>query len=304
MTDRWTKKLGDLLRPHRSPASPLAVPPVGERRPALVVGGALPQGWEGPLGARWALRATADPEEALELVRFEEYELILVTVEGLPVRPPDLVATLRAYRSTPILVVGGETHRDLLAEALRAGADDYLPAGRPVPEILLLLDHALTRCSLLRETGVSAPTQRDFLTGLLTAEAFHQVYRPALARSRRFGERLGLVRVNLLNLEGIYAAYGVRAGDRLVQEVARLLRAHVRGTDSVARLERDRFVLLLVGATRERTRQVADQILSAAVRLQLPEHPDLRVSLRVGWSTAEGEEDPLVVAERVLQEAG
>jgi diguanylate cyclase (GGDEF)-like protein len=304
VTDRWTRRLGELLRPHRLPAPPSAVSPLRERQPALVIGGALPRGWEEPLGARWALRATADPEEALELVRFEDYELILIVLEGLAVRPPDLVAAIRAYRSTPILLVGEQTHRDLLAEALRAGADDYLPAGRPVPEILLILGHALTRCSLLRETAASSPTQRDFLTGLLTAEAFHQVYRSALTRSRAFGERLGLIRVNLLNLEGIYAAYGARAGDRLVQEAARLFRAHVRGTDIVARLGRDRFVLLLVGAPRERTGQVADQILRAAAHLRLPEHPDLRVTVRVGWSVAEGEEDPLEVAERALQEAG
>ncbi|MCS7171933.1 MAG: GGDEF domain-containing response regulator [Armatimonadetes bacterium] len=296
--DRWTRKLSKLLHPPR-----LSVSPPGERRHVLVIGHALPPGWEEALGTLWTLRTTADVEEALELVRFEDYELILITVGGLAVRPSDLVATLRAYRGTPILVVGEEGQRDLLAEALRTGADDYLPADQPTAEVLLLLNHALARHRLLWETGTSPQAQRDFLTGLLTAEAFQQVYRSAVARSRRFGERLGVIRVDLRNLAGIYAAYGARLGDRLVQEVARLLREHVRKTDTVARLERDRFVLLLPGTTRERTERVADQIRLAASHLRLPEHPDLRVSLQVGWATSEGEEDPLLAAERTLRQA-
>ncbi|MDR5708793.1 MAG: GGDEF domain-containing response regulator [Armatimonadota bacterium] len=301
--DRWTKKLSELLRPPRASVAPFSVSPSGERRPALVIGSGLPRGWEEALGALWALRTTADPEEALELVHFEDYELILIAVEGLAAHPPDLVTTLRAYRGTPILVIGGEGHQDLLAEALRAGADDYLPADRPAAEVLPLLDHALARYRLLRGTGAPAPAQRDFLTGLLTAGAFQQAYRSAVTRSRGSGERLGLIRVDLLNLDGIYAAYGAGVGDRLVQEVARLLRENVRRTDTVARLERDRFALLLVGATRERTEQVADQIHLAAAHLRLQEHPDLRVSVRVGWAVSEGEEDPLLAAERALRQA-
>ncbi len=298
MADRWTRTLGDLLRPPR-----LAGSPQGGRRCALVIGSGLPPGWEDPLRALWQVRVVGDPEEALELVHFEDYDLILIHLEGLTVRPLELVTVIRAHRATPILVVGQEAHRDLLAEALRAGADDYLPADRPVPEVLLLLDHALTRCNLLRQAEEVPTTHRDFLTDLVTPEVFQQAYRRAVIRSRQFGERLGVIRVDLLNLEGIYAAYGAGVGDRVVQGVARLLQERVRRTDTVARLGPNRFALLLVGASRERIGWIADQIREAAAHFHFAEHPDLRVSLRVGWSVPEGGEDPLEAAERSLRQA-
>ncbi len=298
MPDRWTRKLTELLAPHRpSEATP------SRRLSALVIGPGLPPGWADPVNALCRIRTVGDPEEALEVLQFEDYDLILIPIEGLTRRPLEVVAAIRAYRATPIFVVGTPEHADLLAEALRAGADDYLPADRPTSEVLLLLEHALARCDLLRRGGEAAAVQRDFLTGLVTPEAFQQAYRRALARRRQFGERLGLIRVDLLNLGGIYAAYGGVVGDRAVQEVARILRERVRRTDTVARLGQDRFAVLLVGATRERVAWAADQISQALHNLRFPEHPDLRVPFRVGWSVPEGEEDPLEAAEGSLRQA-
>ncbi len=298
MPDRWTRKLTELLSSHRpSEAMP------SKRLSALVIGSGLPPGWADSINALCQIRTVGDPEEALEVLRFEDYDLILVPIEGLARRPLDVVAAIRAYRATPIFVVGTLQHADLLAEALRAGADDYLPADRPTSEVLLLLEHALARCGLVRRPGEAAVVQRDFLTGLVTVEGFQQAYRRALARRRQFGERLGLIRVDLLNLGGIYAAYGAEVGDRAVQEVARILRERVRRTDPVARLGQDQFAVLLLGATRERVAWAADQISQALRDLHFSEHPDLRIPFRVGWSMPEGEEDPLEAAEGSLRQA-
>jgi len=85
----------------------------------------------------------------------------------------------------------------------------------------------------------------DTLTDLPNRRLLLEQTQHALARVARSGTQLALVFLDLDHFKEINDSRGHEVGDELLQEVARRLRATVRGGDLVARLGGDEFVLLL-----------------------------------------------------------
>lgn len=85
----------------------------------------------------------------------------------------------------------------------------------------------------------------DVLTGLANRRAFFDRLEEEAARARRSGRPLTLALVDLDGFKEVNDALGHAAGDRVLVEVAALLKDSTRSTDFAARLGGDEFVLLL-----------------------------------------------------------
>jgi diguanylate cyclase (GGDEF)-like protein len=86
---------------------------------------------------------------------------------------------------------------------------------------------------------------RDPLTGLANRRLFAEHLDVALARAQRSQLGLGVAWLDLNDFKRVNDKHGHAAGDSLLQDVARRLRASVRETDLVARLGGDEFLILL-----------------------------------------------------------
>ncbi len=87
--------------------------------------------------------------------------------------------------------------------------------------------------------------QHDVLTGLPNRLLFHDRLGLAMARCRREGGLSAVMLVDLDKFKEVNDAFGHRAGDRALREVARRLRAALRESDTVARIGGDEFALIL-----------------------------------------------------------
>lgn len=96
-----------------------------------------------------------------------------------------------------------------------------------------------------RVAALAEQATHDPLTGLLTMGVFKERVATALARSKRHGDPLALLIIDLDHFRSINTQHGTSAGDGVLVEVARRLRAHVRAEDAVARVRGDRFAVLL-----------------------------------------------------------
>ena len=85
----------------------------------------------------------------------------------------------------------------------------------------------------------------DELTGLPNRARFLQDLTQAIARGARSMHRVGLLFMDLDRFKNINDTFGHDAGDQVLCEVARRLRAAVRDVDIVARLGGDEFVVVV-----------------------------------------------------------
>ena len=109
----------------------------------------------------------------------------------------------------------------------------------------------------------------DFLTGLPNRASFLQHASRALFECRSHGSKVAVLYVDSDNFKSVNDRLGHEAGDHVLIETARRIRAHLRESDLVARLGGDEFAVLLapIKGADDATR-IADEI-AAALRTQV-----------------------------------
>jgi len=110
----------------------------------------------------------------------------------------------------------------------------------------------------------------DPATGLASDRRFRSVLQTELRRARRYGQRTAVIVVDIDDFAGANQRFGRLICDRLLREVAILLKNNVRDIDTAARLGEDELALLLPETDRnyawvvaERFRAEVDQFFAA-----------------------------------------
>lgn len=104
---------------------------------------------------------------------------------------------------------------------------------------------------------------RDALTGLADAKGFHARLRSEVDRARRHGLAVGVVTVDLDRFAALNARHGRERGDRVLQEVALVLKLTLRESDMLARVGGNRFGVILPEADIVPSRHCAERLRSA-----------------------------------------
>jgi diguanylate cyclase (GGDEF)-like protein/PAS domain S-box-containing protein len=198
-------------------------------------------------------------------------ELAADAVEQLRLLLPLERAELRAGE---VVSYGGEP----TAYALRLdlGPDDELATwfSRKIDDdeqsfvraVASILGSALVR--LRSEERMRHEALHDPLTGLANRTLLRDRLDLALARTAREGTPTGVLFVDLDEFKHVNDRFGHAAGDAVLAEVGRRLRAAVRPVDTVARLGGDEFVVVCE-AVDENTALGLGQRLDAAIRRPL-----------------------------------
>jgi diguanylate cyclase (GGDEF)-like protein/PAS domain S-box-containing protein len=95
------------------------------------------------------------------------------------------------------------------------------------------------------EEQIEFHAYHDVLTALPNRKLFTDRLRHALGRAKRTGKALGVMFIDIDHFKTINDTLGHTAGDELLLEMARRLRACVREEDTVARLGGDEFTIIL-----------------------------------------------------------
>jgi len=108
----------------------------------------------------------------------------------------------------------------------------------------------------------------DPLTGLLNRREFESRLRRSLGAAARAQRRHAVCYLDLDQFGIVNHTGGYAAGDRLLREVAEHLVPRVRSSDSLARIESDRFALLLEDCPLRKAREVAEGLREAVRALR------------------------------------
>jgi len=168
----------------------------------------------------------------------------------------------------------GHEFRGVLVNRRRNGEHDHEEKSiRPLADRTGRVTHLL---SLGRDVSdrIAAMAQlrhtatHDALTGLPNRVLFLERLEAAIARVRQGGAGFAVVRVDVDAFKHINDVHGHAAGDAVLQAFAQRMQLSVRRADTVARLGRDEFALLLEGT--DDARQTASLLESIARELSEP----------------------------------
>ena len=134
-------------------------------------------------------------------------------------------------------------------------------SGDPLGVVLVLRD---VREAKWNEAELRRLAQHDDLTGLTNRSVFFERLELAVERARRYERVAAILFIDLDDLKAVNDDLGHEAGDALLREAARRIRAAVRGTDAVSRLGGDEFGVVLEDLhDREEVGRVTQRIAQA-----------------------------------------
>ena len=115
--------------------------------------------------------------------------------------------------------------------------------GLSLAALLAALVLVWSRHERMQELALQA--SQDPLTGLKNRRRFEEDLRAELARSHRYGVAGALLMLDLDHFKQVNDTLGHPAGDRVLGEIATVLRGRARETDVLARIGGDEFAIVL-----------------------------------------------------------
>lgn len=157
---------------------------------------------------------------------------------------------LETAPSTPIVVLTGISDENFGVEAVKSGAQDYLPKGDIDGRILKRsMFYAVERKKLeivLKQTRDLFERQAriDYLTGIYNRLMFSELLEAELQRARRYGSDLSLIMFDLDHFKIINDTHGHTVGDHVLKEVAGFVSDNIRSHDIFTRWGGEEFMVL------------------------------------------------------------
>jgi diguanylate cyclase (GGDEF)-like protein len=195
----------------------------------------------------------SDGTQALDRVRADAPDLILLDVMLPDIDGYEISRRIKNDTSLPfipiILVTARDSTQDKVA-GLDAGADDYLTKPINFPElearvrsmlrIKRLQDELEEKNRELERLSIS-----DGLTGLFNHRHINDLLQDEFERAERSGDLISVAMFDLDRFKAVNDTYGHQAGDRVLLQLADILRETAREIDRLGRYGGEEFMALL-----------------------------------------------------------
>lgn len=123
----------------------------------------------------------------------------------------------------------------------------------------------------------------DRLTGLYNRGHWEDSLKVAYARHQRHGNHTSLVMFDIDHFKRINDSYGHPGGDKVIEEVARLLREYVRDTDVAGRYGGEEFGVVLSDTDKHGAKAFAERLRKAVENLDVQyEGQSIRFTISLG----------------------
>lgn len=168
----------------------------------------------------------------------------------------------------------------------------------------LQADLALARRRIAGQEEQLAAAERDaridHLTGLPNRRAFDEKLTELLAFWARFQQPFVLAVIDIDHFKALNDEYGHRAGDSMLQTVARVMESNKRRTDHVSRYGGEEFAMLMPNCSLDRAEAVMERLgKSIASGVLIHEGARLAVTVSAGLAAVREEE----TAEQLIDHA-
>jgi diguanylate cyclase (GGDEF)-like protein len=256
----------------------------------------------------------SDGARSLELVRERAPDLILLDVMLPDIDGYEIARRIKGAPDLPfipiILVTARDSTQDKVA-GLDAGADDYLTKPFNFPELEARIRSMLRIKRLQAELEeknreLERLSTSDGLTGLFNHRHIHSLLADEYERVRRTRDCMSIAMFDLDRFKAVNDTYGHQAGDRVLVELADILRATARNIDRLGRYGGEEFIALLPATCIEDAMVFVERVHREVARrpFDIGRDQPLRMTLSAGVDTCPHElVDSVATLVRLADEA-
>ncbi|OHB06146.1 MAG: hypothetical protein A3A26_01215 [Candidatus Zambryskibacteria bacterium RIFCSPLOWO2_01_FULL_47_14] len=168
-------------------------------------------------------------------------------------------------------------------EALRAGAIRLFVKSKDPLELLPIYVECSQAFEVANEAG------KDLLTGLDNYQGFRRSVLGLLKLAKKRGrpEVFSLLSIDVDRFKIINDTQGHLLGDRVLQEIARTLRQHVRPADHLCRKSGDEFLILLPDFNQEAAIEFGNRLQAEVGKVHVTKDEWLRVLFSISFGVSE-----------------
>ena len=194
---------------------------------------------------KYQLQECKNISEAKDLLAENTYDAVLLDLvlpdsQGLKT----INEILPLINETPLIVLTGLDDQVMGEDAIKMGAEDYLP--KKLANTFSLgraINHSIERHRLVAELKRKA--EEDYLTGLPNRSMIYDKLDFMIAQNQRSNRPFSLVMMDFDNFKEVNDTHGHRFGDQLIKAFADRLASIMRQSDYVSRYGGDEFFMIV-----------------------------------------------------------
>jgi diguanylate cyclase (GGDEF)-like protein len=232
----------------------------------------------------------ADGIEGFKMVLEKTPDIILCDIE-MPGMDGFTFLRMRNTRnelqSIPVIMVTGREESASKIQGLELGASDYVTKpfdpGEFLARIKVQLKIKTLQDQLKKSNEMLLELSRtDPLTGLHNRRQMMEILEKEMERSKRTGDPLSLILIDVDNFKKINDIYGHQRGDQVLKNLGRIFRKHLRQYDSVARFGGEEFSLIMPSTDCAEAFGIADRVRQEVAQMVDAEVEALKVTISLG----------------------
>jgi two-component system, cell cycle response regulator len=214
----------------------------------------------------YQVSAAASATEAMQLVREFKPHLVLTDQDMPGFTGLEMLRELRGQLNyVAVIFVSGRSDTQMITQALRAGADDYVRKPFRFEELLARVEACLRTRDLHQElmaanTQLQDMVERDYLTGLFNMRSMYDRIDGELKRAQRFGRKLACVMIDMDHFKTVNDNNDHLFGSFVLKEVGHMIQNTMRESDFAARYGGDEYLVVLTDTDAKGAKVFCDRL--------------------------------------------
>ncbi len=233
--------------------------------------------------------AVSCAEEALELMKKDEFQVIITDIILPAMGGLELTKSIRKNKNSDVIVMTGYSDDYSYEEAINIGASDFVIKPVRLEELLLRLKRVLNERELTKErVRMMEKLQKlavtDGLTKLYNSRSFYSQLETEVDRVNRYKHPLALLLLDLDHFKEYNDNYGHLEGDKVLVLFSQIIKSCLRANDSAYRYGGEEFTVILPETAGAEARTVAQRIRAAleAERFSPENGKDVQITISIG----------------------